>query len=99
MKYTNLEQWKKAVEDQRYVVKQVHGYEQFEALDGDHVVGRWNAEHGYLGEAFPDTMGTGLIPESELRPSTAADEPWASGHVDTVTGGPVVTETNVTEVK
>lgn len=92
MKYTNLEQWKKAVEDQRYVVKQVHGYEQFEALDGDHVVGRWNSEHGYLGEVEPTgPVGFGGAPIDPARHRSRGQL------VDE--NGPVVTEDNVTDVK
>lgn len=50
MTHTNLDAWKKDVEDRHYTVKQVQGFEQFEALDGNRVVGRWNAEDGYLEE-------------------------------------------------
>jgi len=44
MNYPHVDEWKKAVAQHGFTVKQLQGFEQFEALDGDQVVGRWNGE-------------------------------------------------------
>lgn len=83
MKHTNFHEWKKDAADKGYIVKQIQGYEQHVALDGDRQMGHWATDYGTLEDPPQDS---GLIPESETVPSTAADEPWVS-------------ETNVTDVK
>jgi hypothetical protein len=63
MKHTNLDEWKKAVTERDYTVKQTQGYEHFEALDGDRVVGTWVADHGHLDDPEPETESP-LVDES-----------------------------------
>lgn len=62
MKHTHLHEWKAAANEAGFTIKQTQGFEQFEALDGDVVMGRWNAEHGHLEEkpveeAPPEPLG------------------------------------------
>jgi hypothetical protein len=44
MKYPNLDDWKKAATDAGYTLKQIQGFEQYEALKGTEVVGRFSGE-------------------------------------------------------
>jgi hypothetical protein len=50
MKHTNLDEWKKDVEDKGYTVKQIQGYEQYQAWDGDRLVGHWATDYGTFEE-------------------------------------------------
>lgn len=67
MKHTSLDAWKKDAEDKGYTVKQIQGFEQFEAYDGDVLVGRWHPDHTYLGEetdpVIVDSSGEPIDPE------------------------------------
>jgi hypothetical protein len=57
MKHIDFEVWKTAVEEQHFTLKQVQGHENYEALDKDTVVGRWNGTDGHLGDGYSDVGG------------------------------------------
>lgn len=71
MKHTNLDEWTKAATDRGHQVKQTQGYEHFEALDGDRVVGTWVTDHGHLDEPAPAPLVSAsgqdpIVPETNV---------------------------------
>lgn len=49
MKYTTVESFKEAAAEQHYTVRQLQGFESYEAYDGEVLVGRYANGEGELG--------------------------------------------------
>lgn len=94
-KHTNLDHWKTEATERGLTVHQTQGHEQFEARDGHTVVGRWNQVDGHLDDPV-ETEPAPLVDPSfdDLVAESAKAPPIRYGD-----SGPMVPETNVTEVQ